>query len=210
MITIRKQYIYNSVGNSNLFVFLFLIFLTVSVSAEQRINIFPPSVNYSVKNKQVSWNVYKLQYDKSIESDRIDGISYMISGGLALVGGLVGSGVTKDPLEKGIYAVFQTIGIASIGYGAYKHQIGDEQRLILTSLMNSTELTDEQKVIFYQNYLNEKKSLERNERFIKAVTHGLIAALNFYNASQQSQDGVKNTLVFIGGANMLASVSYSF
>jgi hypothetical protein len=150
----------------------------------------------------------RLRNVKSYE--RLEGISYIISGGIGLLGGLAGTSVTNDPLEKGIYAVFQSIGIASIGYGAYKWQIGDDQRLIVEALQSSKDLSAQDKMLFLNHYKAEKRRLEKQERFIKAITHGLIAALNFYNTSIQKQDGVKNALTFIGTANLLACISYSF
>lgn len=147
---------------------------------------------------------------KTKDQEKLEGVSYIISGSIGLLGGLAGTSVTADPLEKGIYAVFQSIGIASIGYGAFKWQVGDEQRLVLESLRTSGELSPQDKMKFLNHYRREKKALEKKERFIKAVTHGLIAALNFYNLTLQTQDGVKSTLTFIGTANLLACLSYSF
>lgn len=144
------------------------------------------------------------------QNDRSNGISYIVSGSIALVGGIAGSSMTGDPLEKGIYALFETIGVASVGYGAYKWQIGDERRLLMTSLQETQELTQDQKLAILLRYQKDKKILEKKERLLKALTHSLIAALNFYNGSQQTQGGVRNTLYFIGGANVLACLSYTF
>ncbi len=118
--------------------------------------------------------------------------------------------MASDPLEQGIYSLFQSIGIASIGFGAYKWKVGDENRLIITSLKNSQDLSDEQKYKFIMTYNLEKAETDVSDKKIRAITHGLIALLNFYNASQYSHESVKNTLVFIGTANLLASLSYTF
>jgi hypothetical protein len=159
---------------------------------------------------QKSWTEINAIGLKMEQQDKVNGMSYIISGGLALVGGIAGSNVTSDPLEKGVYALFQTIGIASIGYGSYKMYIGNEERLLLRTLRDSNDLNETQKISFLRTYYSKKQELEKNERIIKAITHGLISALNFYNANQQKQEGVKNTLNFIGGANFLASLSYTF
>jgi hypothetical protein len=133
----------------------------------------------------------------------------MISGSIALVGGIVGSGLAEDTAERGIYTVFQTIGVASIGYGAYKWQVGGEERFVYQSLQYS-KLSPEAKSQFLQAYNINRKERERRDHLVRAVTHGLIAALNFYNASQQKDDSLKNTLVFIGGVNLLAAASFTF
>lgn len=162
------------------------------------------------QSSSVTWAELNAKSLELQEMDHVNGLSYIISGSIALVGGIAGANVTSDPLERGIYALFQTIGIASIGYGSYKWKIGDEDRLIYSTLRDSKGYTDQQRLAFIKTYQYKKQELEKNERFIKAFTHGLIAALNFYNASQQKQDGVKNTLYFVGGANLLASLSYTF
>lgn len=155
------------------------------------------------------WDEFAKEVELQKERDRRNGISYMISGSLALVGGIAGNGLAEDTAEKGIYTVFQTIGVASIGYGAYKWQVGGEERFVYQSLQYS-KLTPEQKTQFLNAYNLTRKERERKDRLVRAVTHGLIAALNFYNASQQSQDGLKTSLAFIGGVNLLAAVSYTF
>lgn len=143
------------------------------------------------------------------EKDRKNGLSYVISGSLALVGGILGNNVAEDTAEKGIYTVFQTIGVASIGYGAYTWQIGGEERSIYQTLQYS-KLTPEQKTQFLKAYHYQRKEKEKRDRYIRAITHGLIAGLNFYNSSQQKQDSLKSTLNFIGGVNLLAAISFTF
>ncbi|MBC7419855.1 MAG: hypothetical protein H7328_03920 [Bdellovibrio sp.] len=182
-----------------------MILISTSVSFAQE-----KKSNFRNKTIEMEWTDYDQVAARAAAADRTNGISYIISGGVALVGGIAGANVTSDPLEKGVYALFQTIGIASIGYGAYKWKIGDEDRLLMNSLHDSRDLSDAQKISFLKVYNDQKKELLRQERYIKAITHGLIAALNIYNASQQTQDGVKNTLYFVGGANLLASLSYTF
>lgn len=203
MTILHKLFICKLAGNFKYLVILILISTSVSFAQEKK-------SNFRNKTIEMEWTDYDQVAARAAAADRTNGISYIISGGVALVGGIAGANVTSDPLEKGVYALFQTIGIASIGYGAYKWKIGDEDRLLMNSLHDSRDLSDAQKISFLKVYNDQKKELLRQERYIKAITHGLIAALNIYNASQQTQDGVKNTLYFVGGANLLASLSYTF
>ena len=156
-----------------------------------------------------NWDEFSKEVELQKQKDRRNGISYVISGSLALVGGILGNGVAEDTAEKGIYTVFQTIGVASIGYGAYTWQIGGEERSVYQTLQYS-KLTPEQKSQFLRAYNFQRKEKEKRDRYIRAITHGLIAGLNFYNASQQKQDSLKNTLYFVGGVNLLAAVSFTF
>lgn len=157
----------------------------------------------------ITWEQYYKDSERQEKIDYRNGLSYIISGSLALAGGILGGTVTDDNLEKGIYTIFQTIGVASIGYGTYVWKLGGEDRLISKTL-NTSRLTPEQRTHFLRSYYAQKKSSEIRERQIKAITHGLIAGLNFYNASQQKQDGIKSGLYFVGGVNLLAAISFTF
>lgn len=161
------------------------------------------------KYNNLKWEDFAKEVEQQKAKDRKNGLSYVISGSLALVGGILGNNVAEDTAEKGIYTVFQTIGVASIGYGAYTWQIGGEERSIYQTLQYS-KLTPEQKTQFLRAYEYQRKEKEKRDRYIRAITHGLIAGLNFYNASQQKQDSLKSTLNFIGGVNLLAAVSFTF
>jgi hypothetical protein len=156
-----------------------------------------------------SWAEFSHEVELQKERDRRNGYSYVISGSLALIGGIWGNSISEDTAEKGIYTIFQTIGVASVGYGAYVWQIGGEERSIYQTLQYS-KLSSEQKSQFLQAYNFQRKEREHRDRIIRAVTHGLIAGLNFYNATQQSQAGLKNTLFFVGGVNLLAAISFSY
>lgn len=155
-----------------------------------------------------------LRYDHTIEKmerqDRIDGISYIISGSLAVAGGLLGADTSNDALQRGIFIAFQSIGIASVGYGAYRWQIGDESRLMHDTLKLTPQLSDSQRMAILRSYYTRKKEVDRRVRIIRTITHGLIAGLNVYSATQQKNAGLKSALFFVGGINALAAVSFSF
>jgi hypothetical protein len=142
--------------------------------------------------------------------DRIDGLSYIISGSLALIGGLAGQGLTGDPLEKGVYTVFQTIGVASIGYGVYVWKLGDDDRQMYNTLSSSPGLSNSDRSSVMKSYYSVKGERSRREKVLRAVTHGLIAAVGFYGASQQKDATVRNALILAGGVNSLAVLSFTF
>lgn len=159
---------------------------------------------YSLK-----WDEFAHEIDLQKDLDTKNGLSYIISGALALGGGIWGANIAEDGAEKGIYTIFQTIGIASVGYGTYTWKIGGEERSIYQTL-NNTGLTSDQKSQFLKSYAAVRKQKEKQDRFIRSITHGLIAAINIYNASQQDLDSVKSGLYFIGAVNLLACASFTF
>ncbi len=175
-------------------IFILALLLIPSVHAETQYN---------------NWDDYYKELERIREQDKRNGISYIISGSLALVSGILADGSTSDPIEKGVYTLFQTIGVASIGYGSYQWQIGGEDRLIYNSLQLS-KIPNDQKMQFLKSYRTIKAEQLKRERIVRAVTHGMISALNIYNASQQKNDSVKTSLNFIGAVNLLAALSYTF
>lgn len=188
---------YNWAGKFKLILYFLLLICTLSPASAQESDF-----NYT------KWEDFSKQVEQQKKLDKQNGISYIISGSLALAGGIWAASLSEDIAERGIYTVFQTIGIASIGYGAYVWDIGGEERSIYTTLSNS-QLNKEQKSQFLKAYTLEKKEREKRDRRIRAVTHGLIAGLNFYNSSQQKSQSLKNTLNFIGGVNLLAAISFT-
>jgi hypothetical protein len=178
------------------FKFIFILIISVTPSAWG-------------ETQFTTWDDYYKELEHIREQDRKNGISYIISGSLALASGILADTSTSDPIEKGVYTLFQTIGVASIGYGSYQWQIGGEDRLIYNSLQLS-KIPNDQKMQFLKSYRMIKAEQLRRERIIRAITHGMISALNFYNASAQKNDSVKTSLNFIGGVNLLAALSYTF
>lgn len=156
-----------------------------------------------------SWDSFYRQMEKQKITDHTQGLSYIISGSLALLGGGFGENLASDPLEKGVYTLFQTMGIASIGYGSYTWQIGNDDRGFYEMIQKST-LSPQAKYEMLRVYRQSTQERQKKERFIKMITHGLISALNFYSASQQSNDSIKTSLYFIGGVNLLACITFSF
>jgi hypothetical protein len=159
--------------------------------------------------KSSTWDTFSHEMIHQEHEDYRDGLSYIISGSLALAGGIAGANISHDPLEVGVYTLFQTIGVASVGYGAYIWKIGGEDRSLFETL-RVARLSPQQKSAFLDAHKAQAALRAKRERWIKIVTHGLIAGLNFYNASQQQNETVRTGLYFIGGVNLLAAVSYTF
>jgi hypothetical protein len=165
---------------------------------------------YSAKHNLKNWPSYKSFMESKIKQDQTVGNSYIISGSLGLLGGIVGASITNDPLEKAVYSVFQTIGIASIGYGSYRVSIGDQDRFVFEVLNSNAQLTPSEKMSLLKSYYEIQHEQQLRNNRIRAITHGLIGGLNLYNASQLDKGGAQNTLVFIAVANLLASLSFTF
>lgn len=190
----------------------FVLVLALSVTAIQL--ILPKRATASdeaIERNSLVTDWKKFSKEAAIQKalDERNGISYIISGSLALVGGIWGASIATDSFEKGTYTIFQSIGVASIGYGIYTWQIGSEERTLYDTLA-SAKLSAKDKSIFLKAYREQRAGRERRERLIRAITHGLIAGVNFYNAGEQTNDSVRTALYFIGSVNLLAAITFSF
>lgn len=156
------------------------------------------------------WKAYKKKIELTESKEHTLGLSYMISGGVATLGGIYGYYNSQDPFARGVYAIAQSIGIGAIGYGAFTYWIGDDQRSFYNIIENTESLSNAQRVQILRSYLQSKKRQEQKSNTIKAITHGALAIINGINASKESNQDVRTVLYFLGGINLLASLSYTF
>lgn len=200
----RIRFIYKSVGKFSL---LIVFILSSYVQAEAN---FGTVTHFDRVSTRDEWADFQRMVRERERLDRIDGLSYIISGSLAVAGGLFGQGLTSDPLEKGVYTLFQTIGVASIGYGFYTWRIGNDDRLIYEMVNSTGGLDERERSALVHSYLKGRREREQQDKVIRAITHSLIATLNFYGATQQKNQSVRNALIFLGGVNTLAALSFTF
>lgn len=197
----------NWVGKFKILFFLVLLFWTHHGQGSTQ---EPDRLDLQVeRNGESRWKTFKMRMKDEETGDYRNGVSYILSGSLALVGGVWGATLTQDSLEKLAFTVFQTLGVASVGYGSYLWWVGNEDRLIFSALKQA-QLTDEQKSQFLEAYERTKTERKKRDSLVRVITHGLIAGLNLYNGSRATDENIRNALYFIGGVNVLAAVSFSF
>lgn len=145
------------------------------------------------------------QADQSVLEHRTNGWAYVISGGIVLGISLPGYYLSEDVFARGVYSVGETLGVAAIGYGAYLALIDGESARFRELLRKMPDLTPVQRDRLAQLFLEEAADRARRTRRIRAVTHGLTAALNLTNGVTASQRELQATLYFLGGINLLAA-----
>lgn len=141
--------------------------------------------------------------------DRVTGLSYLVSGAVATVGGMAGYYSSEDAFSRGMYAVSQTIGIAAVGYGASVYWLGNDYGSFHRAVSRSS-LTPAQRNELLRGFLFEEELRRDRARRIRAGTHMLLAAVNLYNASKEPDRDVKNLFNFLAGVNLVIGLSYSF
>ena len=157
----------------------------------------------------VSWDAFHKYMNQKQKEDRVTGLSYMISGTVATLGGVAGYYNSDDSFSRGVYAIAQSVGVAAIGYGANKYWNGNEYNSFFYAV-EGTSLTSAQKVELLKRFLAKESEEREKTRWIKIATHSLIAAVNLYSASREDDKNVRGVLNFLAGTNAVIAFSYAF
>lgn len=157
-----------------------------------------------------NWRQFETLSKQQIEKDRIEGISYLIAGSLTTIGGLVGSYQVSDPAEKLTYTVFQNIGIASLGFGFSRWKVGNESRRFFETVNRTKGLTTRQRSELLRQFKFQRGQQLIEERRMRLIVHSALAVVNVAAALRESNQTVKNGLLFIGGINSFAAVSFAW
>lgn len=155
------------------------------------------------------WKSFDLAMAHIQEQDRIIGTSYLASGVLVTLGSAVGYYSTTDTTSKVVLALSQSVGIAAIGYGAAKLNVGHAYGSFYEAV-KSTKLTNEQKNQLLKVYLAQEKEKRDSIRNIKIATHLLVGAVNLYSSSQEKDKNVKTVFQFLAAVNFAVAFAYTF
>lgn len=156
-----------------------------------------------------NWNSFQRYMRERQKEDRVHGTSYMISGAIATLGGVVGYYNSEDSLSRGVYAIAQSVGVAAIGYGANRFWNGNEYNSFFHAV-EGAPLSSLQKVELLKRFLEKEDEERDRRRWIKIGTHSLIAAVNLYSASREQDKDVRGILHFLAGINIVIAFSQTF
>jgi hypothetical protein len=158
--------------------------------------LFLSSISFAETYKEFNERV-----NAESQSKRTDGFGYLVSGGIALVGGSYGWSQSKSSVEKGFYSIAQSMGILAIGYGAEAYFLKQDDEIFLT-VLSSTELSRAQKDKMVESYLRERKEREESVVWIRRVTFGLAGVLSAVNAAQTKDQTLQNILYVSAGVQL--------
>lgn len=142
------------------------------------------------------------------EEERL-GTAYMISGALAVIGGTVGYTESDDMFSRTIFALTSNIGIAGLGLGA-TYYFTDSSLDSFFYAVNGANLSLSEKNELLQRYLRKEREERERRNWIRVTTHALLAAANLYSGSREESGEARSFLYFLGGANAVLAVTYSF
>lgn len=177
--------------------------------------IFVGGLSPSVHAQDISyegpadWSAFDKFMETKEKEDQVSGLSYMLAGTIATLGGVVGYYSSEDSFSRGLYAVSQSLGVAAIGYGASNYFIGNEFNSFYRAVEGS-KLNNQQKTDLLRRFLEIEKKQQERRKLIKVVTHSLIAAVNFYSAHREEDKNVKGVLNFLGIINAAMALTYTF
>lgn len=157
----------------------------------------------------VKWDSFHNYMEERNEQDRVRGISYMVSGTIAAVGGVMGYNSSTESLSRGVYVIAQSVGVAAIGYGANTYWIGNEYNSFYYAVQGSS-LSSEQKAELLHRFLERENDQRRKSTWIKVATHSFIAIANLYSASHEDDKTVRGVLHLLAGTNAVIAFSYAF
>ncbi|MBX2993283.1 MAG: hypothetical protein KF681_00615 [Bdellovibrionaceae bacterium] len=155
------------------------------------------------------WNSFEAAMQEAEREDRKTGWSYIASGALVTIGGLVGASSSADSQSKLIYGLSQGFGVAAIGYGTAKLSYGNEYNSFYDSIQG-TELSLEQKNSLVSLYMENERAKREMIRKINIATHAAIGVLNLYSASREPDKDAKTALQFLAAVNFAFALSYTF
>lgn len=154
-----------------------------------------------------SYNEFSERVKSGSQVSRNDGLGYMLSGGIALAGGGYGFSQAEKPVEKGFYSIAQSLGLLAIGYGAEAYFLKQDDEIFI-QVLNSTELTRDQKDRMVETYLKEKRDREDDIRWIRRTTFGLAGALNLLYASQTDDSTLRGFLYLTAGVQFVWAFTF--
>ncbi|WII72296.1 hypothetical protein QJS83_00250 [Bdellovibrio sp. 22V] len=156
-----------------------------------------------------NWNEFRhFVLEQQYEDEKM-GLAYMISGAVAAVGGTIGYYQSEELFSRTIFAITSNVGLAAMGLGASYYWTGNEVDSFFYAIDGSSlSLAEKNEVL--QRYLFKDREEKRKRRWIRVATYALIAAANFYSASREESADLRSVFYFLGGANTVLAISYSF
>lgn len=181
-------------------------FLLAFVLASQA---FAGTVTKEKFKESRTWQEFEQEIQELEESDRKDGLSYLLSGSLVVVGGITGYQTTNDTAVKFVFGILQGLGVGAIGLGLNKLN-GDHDYNSFYQSLRSTDLTAEQRDQMVRTYLEHERARKETERKISVATNILAGLLDIYAATRESDSSSKAAFYFLAGIHAALAVSYSF
>lgn len=156
-----------------------------------------------------NWTEFRQHVLHQQQEDERAGVAYMISGAVAAIGGTIAYQQSEEIFSRTIFAITSNLGLAAIGLGATYYWTGNELDSFFYAIEGSSlSLAERNEVL--QRFLFKQQEEKRKAKWIRVATHALLAAANIYGATQEENKEISSVFYFLGGANALLAVTYTF
>lgn len=156
-----------------------------------------------------NWTEFRQYVLHQQQEDERAGVAYMISGTVAAIGGTIAYQQSEEIFSRTIFAITSNLGLAAIGLGATYYWTGNELDSFYYAIEGSSlSLAERNEVL--QRFLFKQQEEKRKAKWIRVATHALLAAANIYGATQEENKEISSVFYFLGGANALLAVTYTF
>ncbi len=184
----------------------FLLIFSLIFSLQSFARVQTDEVKYE---NVADWSHFEQFMKESEHRDHDLGWSYVISGVLVGVGGVLGSQASQDTGSKLALGLATTLGIGAAGYGVLRLTTGNDYTNFYETL-RQTSLTPSQRDELVRLYIEKERAKEKAVQTTRLVSLLVASGLNFYAASQEKDRNTKSFLQIFAGANLAFALAYSF
>lgn len=185
-------------------------FLSSGVLAAALFFLPPPATADIQSSSEKNWREFSAKLEGWREEERVDGVSYLVSGTLVTLGGVAGFYSTRDPFGQIVFSVAQGLGIGAIGHGLYKLQLGHELNDMYEVLENTKSLNAQQRTEIFYDYQRRWRARRDKEERIQALVYALGGAVYLYNATQVEKGPPRNVLYGLSALSFALSIKLAF
>lgn len=162
-----------------------------------------------VYSGSANWTEFRQHVLHQQREDERAGIAYMISGAVAAIGGTIAYQQSEEVFSRTIFAITSNLGLAAIGLGATYYWTGNELDSFYYAIEGSSlSLAERNEVL--ERFLYKQQEEKRRAKWIRVATHALLAAANIYGATQEENKEISSVFYFLGGANAMLALTYTF
>jgi|GEM_PF-5547013 len=153
-----------------------------------------------------AWNEFTSQLDEQSQQRKTLGSSYIASGLLVAIGGIVGQQRSQDAPSRLVYGFSQGLGAFAFGYGLTQILVGEPNDSFHHAL-KSSNLSLSQRNQLTEVFLKQELERRELESRLNMITHSIVAGFNFYAARNETDSNTKSILVGLGVLNLIVGVT---
>jgi hypothetical protein len=154
-----------------------------------------------------NWSAFQSEVRAHSKSNNRHGTALIVSSVLLVASSYLVH--VNDPVQVGAVSLLRTVGLLGIGEGAEYVWVSDQRRIFQEAIDRSYGLSEDSKNQILRAYLDLQYEEQRRRDLIKTMTYSLVAAVNIYEGSRQSDETLRTGLYFLGTVGLLRALTLS-